>query len=223
MKIVHKGFNLIMSLSENQVTVLSVENVHAYTEILQDIWNQAQGGDGNFILSDKEKMIKISQNVECIFNPFSLKCNDRKIINHLYQQIKEQSDDFFLEKTMKMNTELNQFIDALLMQMPYALKHNQEMDIMNLLKIYDVEFESGAETVLEQIIEYLRVMSKLCRINIYVFVGLKQFLNTEELKELYEFAFYEKISILVVESVHTPLIEGEKGWIIDSDLCIIEL
>lgn len=223
MKIVHKGLNLTMSLSENQVTVLSVENVHVYAEILQDIWNQTQGGDGSFILSDKEKILKISKNVECIFNPFSLKCNDRKIINHLYQQIKEQVDGFFLEETMTINTELNQFIDALLMQMPYALKHNQEMDIMNLLKLYDVEFESNAESILERIIEYLRVMSKLCGINIYVFVGLKQFLRAEELQELYKFAFYEKISIIIVESVHTPLIEGEKGWIIDSDLCIIEL
>ncbi len=223
MKIVHKGLNLTMSLSENQVTVLSVENVHAYAEILQDIWNQTQGGDGSFILSDKEKILKISKNVECIFNPFSLKCNDRKIINHLYQQIKEHVDGFFLEETMTINTELNQFIDALLMQMPYALKHNQEMDIMNLLKLYDVEFESNAESILERIIEYLRVMSKLSGINIYVFVGLKQFLRAEELKELYKFAFYEKISIIIVESIHTTLIEGEKGWIIDSDLCIIEL
>ena len=223
MKIVHKGFNLTMSLNENQVTVLSVENVHAYTEILRDIWNQVQGGDGGFIFSDKEKVIKISKAVDCVFNPFSLKCNDRKIINHLYQQIKEQADSFFLEDTMKMNTQLNQFMDDLLFQIPYALKHNQELDITNLLKLYDVEFECSAETVLEQVIEYLRIMSKICGINIYVFVGLKQFLSTEELKELYKFAFYEKIRILIIEPVHTPLIEGEKGWIIDPDLCIIEL
>lgn len=223
MKIVHQGYNFAIPLNENQIAVLSIENVHAYTEILQDIWNQIQGGDGKFILSDKGKILKISKEVDCIFNPFSLKCNDRKIITRLYQQIKEQADNFFLEETMKMNTNINQFLDALLLQVPYALKHNQELDMVNLLKLYDVGFECSAETVLEQIIEYLRIMNKLCGITVYVFVGLKQYLSSCELKELYKFAFYEKINILIIESIHTPLIEGEKGWIIDSDLCIIEL
>lgn len=223
MKIVHRGYNLAFSIEENQVIVLSVENPRAYAELLQDIWNQSQGGEGGFILSEKEKVLKISKEVECIFNPFALECNDRKIVTHLYQQMKEQADNFLMEETMQINTEINRFLDTLIFQIPFVLKHNQEFDILNLFKLYEVKFDSDVDTVLERIIEYLRVMSKICGIVLYVFVGLKHYLNPNELNELYQFAFYEKIKLILLESIHLPLNEGEKGWIIDADLCIIEL
>lgn len=223
MKIVHRGYNLAFSIEENQVIVLSVENTRAYAELLQDIWNQSQGGEGGFILSEKEKVLKISKEVECIFNPFALECNDRKLVTHLYQQMKEQADNFLMEETMQINTEINRFLDTLIFQIPFVLKHNQEFDILNLFKLYEVKFDSDVDTVLERIIEYLRVMSKICGIVLYVFVGLKHYLNPNELNELYQFAFYEKIKLILLESIHLPLNEGEKGWIIDADLCIIEL
>lgn len=223
MKIVHRGYNLAFSIEENQVIVLSVENTRAYAELLQDIWNQSQGGEGGFILSEKEKVLKISKEVECIFNPFALECNDRKLVTHLYQQMKERADNFLMEETMQINTEINRFLDTLIFQIPFVLKHNQEFDILNLFKLYEVKFDSDADTVLERIIEYLRVMSKICGIVLYVFVGLKHYLNPNELNELYQFAFYEKIKLILLEPIHLPLNKGEKGWIIDADLCIIEL
>ena len=47
--------------------------------------------------------------------------------------------------------------------------------------------------------------------------------SKEELKYLYEFAVYEKINIIVIESIQSEALIGEKGWILDKDLCIIEL
>ena len=50
MKLVHTKYDLTLEVKENVVTVLSVENPKAYSEILGDIWNQANGGEGAFIL-----------------------------------------------------------------------------------------------------------------------------------------------------------------------------
>lgn len=212
-----------MHLGENQVAVLTIENAKAYSDILQDIWNQIQGKEGQVIFSEQEKMLKLSTAVECIFNPFSLCCNDKKILNKLYQEIKKQSDIFLQEKVMTLNARINTFLDDLLQQTPYALKYNQDMDILGLLKLYNVEWDCVGESVLEQMIEYLRVMNRVCNVKHYIFVGLKQYLTSKELSELYEFVFYEKISLCIIQSVYSPLISGERGWIIDEDLCIIAL
>lgn len=56
-----------------------------------------------------------------------------------------------------------------------------------------------------------------------VFIGLKQYLTTDELKQLYEFVYYEKINLIIIESFHSPHIHGEKCWLLDKDLCIIDL
>ena len=66
-------------------------------------------------------------------------------------------------------------------------------------------------------------MSQICHIRSFVCVNLKSFFSKEELKYLYEFAVYEKINIIVIESIQSEALIGEKGWILDKDLCIIEL
>lgn len=223
MKLIHTGYDLTMELKENQINVLSIENRMAYSEILRDMWNQVQGWEGCFILSDKEKQLKISKEMECIFNPFSLNCNDRKILNKLYQEIKEQLDSFQLEEAMVLNANINKFLDGLLMKIPYALKYNPDFDLAGLLKLYNLEVEGSGETVLERIVEYLRVMSKVCGVHNYFFVGLKQYLSEEELEKLYEFIFYEKINLILAEAIQPSLLSVEKCWIIDKDLCIIEI
>lgn len=223
MKLIYTEYNLEIELYENQVIVLSVENSESYSKLLRDMWGQTQGKEGKWVLLDKEKKLKLSKELECIFNPFSLNCNDRRILTKLYLEIKQQSDIFFQEETMLLNTDINQFLDKLLLQMPYALKYSSDLELSDLLKIYKVEIEYGEETILEQIVEYLRVMKKICRVNNYVFVGLKQYLTVSELEKLYEYVFYEKINLIIIESIHIPLIDGEKGWIIDKDLCIIDL
>lgn len=223
MKLIHTGYGLEMEIKENQVLVLFIENRKAYCQLMQDLWNQVQGQEGNFILSDKMKQLKISREMECIFNPFSLNCNDRKIMNKLYQEVKEQADSLFQEESAKLNGEINCYLEHLLMQMLYALKYDVDFDAIGLYKLYHVEIDFSGETLLERIMEYLRVLSKICGVTIYAFVGLKQYLSEEELDQLYKFLFYEKINLVIIESLQMPLIYAEKGWILDEDLCIIEL
>ncbi len=223
MRLIHKDFNLEIELMENQISVLSIENKKVYTEVLKDLWNQTQGQDGRFILSEKDKQLKISKEMECIFNPFCLDCNDRKILNRLYQEMRDQADSYCQQEAIKLNTEINRFLDHLLMLMPYALDYNANLDVSGLFKLYTVEVQSQGETLLQRMTEYLRVMSKIGGVDNYIFVGLKQYLTVEELENLYEFVFYEKINLILVEAVQSPAISGEKGWIIDSDLCIIDL
>lgn len=43
------------------------------------------------------------------------------------------------------------------------------------------------------------------------------------MEQLYEFVFYEKIYLISIESIFIKRLEGEKCWILDKDLCIIEM
>ena len=72
MKLVYPCYQLDIVLEENKIIVLSIENPSAYSVLLQDIWNQIQGENGGFCLSDKDKVKNIAKEVECIFNPFEL-------------------------------------------------------------------------------------------------------------------------------------------------------
>lgn len=223
MKLVYPEYQLEVSLRENQITILTIENPRAYARVLSDLWNQTQGAEGGFILSECEKILSISRELECIFNPFALDCNDKKVIHKLYQELKEQAEENLLLETTEINREIILYLQKLLVQVPYALNYEVDLELPALLKIYDVKVDSIGTGMLEKLVEYMKVLNQICHMRIFVFVGLKQYLTREELEKLYEFVFYEKIILCIVEAVQTPRINGEKNWLLDKDLCIIEL
>lgn len=223
MKLVYPEYQLELPLRENQITVLSVENPKIYAELTGDLWRQSQGEEGVFILSDKEKIIPISKELACIFNPFSLECNDKKVINKLYGELKEQAEENLSCESAKINRDILDYLDKVLMQVPYSLEYDVDLDFISLLKIYGVKIENLSGTLLEKIVEYIKVLNRICHVKIFAFIGLKQYLTVNELEQLYEFVFYEKISLVIVEPVHTECIPGEKCWLFDCDFCIIEL
>lgn len=223
MKLVDTYYNFELNMVENQITVLSVENPTAYTKLVGDLWHQINGEEGSFILSDGEKLKNISKDVECIFNPFLLDCNNKKIITRLYQELKTQSDNILQEETAKLNCDIIGYLEKLVMTVPYNLKFNCDMDIAAILKMYGVEIDNQADSVLENIVAYMKIVSQICGIKTFVAVDIKHYLTSEELLELYEAMFYEKINLIIIEPVHTDKLDNEKCWIIDKDLCIIDL
>jgi CRISPR-associated protein Csn2 len=223
MNLAYPSYNVMLTLCENKITVLSIENPQAYSKILSDIWNQCQGGDGEFILSHHATIKSISKEIACIFNPFVLNSGDKKILNKLYSILQEQTNEWLIHESASLNRNIIDFFDKLSQHVPYALEYNLNLDIVNLFKSYDVKPENFGESLLERIVEYLRIQSQLCNLKIFVFISLKQYLTTDELKLLYEFVFYEKIHLIIIEPIHSPQIYGEKGCIIDKDLCIIDV
>lgn len=222
MKFIYSPYQLEIEIQEQQITVLTIENPKAYSEILSDLWNQIEGMEGELILSENEKVKKISKDVDLVFNPFSLDCNNRKVLTKLYQELKGITSENLLSESVEINKQILEYLEKVIVQVPYSLDYEVDFDVTNLLKIYAVRVNSLAENLLEKIVEYIKVMHRICNIQIFIFVGLKQYMTVNELKQLYEFIFYEHISMIILGPVFTKTVDGEKGWILDSDLCIIE-
>lgn len=59
MKLVNTLYDLEFDLIENQILVLSIENHLVYSNILETLWKQYKGENGDFILSDESKELKL--------------------------------------------------------------------------------------------------------------------------------------------------------------------
>lgn len=91
------------------------------------------------------------------------------------------------------------------------------------MKSISIEINDYADSLLEKIIQYIKLMNQICGVEIFVIPNLKTYFSIEEIIQFYEFSIYNKIYLIVLESIQTPHIESEKGWIIDEDVCIIEI
>ena len=79
------------------------------------------------------------------------------------------------------------------------------------------------DTMLECIVEYLKIVHELLGQTVFVFLNLKLFLTKEELKRLYQECFYRKIQLILIEAVYQEKSEEENVCVIDKDRCIIYL
>ena len=150
MKLVNTLYNLEFDLMENQILVLSIENHLAYRNILEELWKQYKGETGNFILSDGDKELKMSQRIECIYNIFNINTNDRKIISKLYQELTYQNDALLQEESIRFKQELMEYFDKLISTVPYNLKYNFEVDLSSLMKAISVETDVECDSLLEK-------------------------------------------------------------------------
>lgn len=106
---------------------------------------------------------------------------------------------------------------------PYNLKYNFDTDLITLMKAISLENAQDAETTIEKLIQYIKLMHEICMIDIFVIPNLKYYFSSEDIKQFYQFIIYSKIHLIIIESHRTPAINDEKSWIIDKDMCIIEL
>lgn len=218
MRLLHSELNIDIAFRENEVIVLTVENPQSFSRLLSDLWRQINGELGDFVLSEADKIYKLSKELEVIFNPFALSCNDKKIISRLYQQLNTFAEIDLYEKTSELNGTVINYMDMLTNIVPYPLQYHLDIDISALLKAYKVEVNVSANSLVEQVIEYIRIAHQICNINIFVFVNLKQYFSEEEILSLYEFLFYEKIYFLVIEGMFLKKYLYERCLILYRDL-----
>lgn len=221
MKLINNEYQLNIDLLENMINVLIIENNDIFSSLVYDLWTQCNGNEGSWMLVDNIKQLTLSKNLICIINPFQINLNEKRIITDLYHEIKLISDESLILDESKLNTEIIDFLDKVISLVPYSIAYKSEFDFVNLMKIYDLKIDDCYETLLEKIVEYIKLMNRVCHINIVVFVGIKQYLNSNEILYLYEFSMYEKVHLILIENHQYELLNFEKLSIIDKDLCII--
>lgn len=210
-------------IEENTVVELIVEAPNIMADICEDIHNQMQGYEGRIVLSENEKVLKLSKYADTLWNPFAIDCNDRKIVNKIYQDINEVAMDEYYEATSNINSRIVEYLDILTNSMVYDLDYDLQLDIVGLCKLYRIGIQKDDATLANKIINYMRTYSKVLGIKFFILMNIKMYLSKEELQEIYKFANYEKIVLFLISGTQLWRSDEEKAYICDKDMCIIDV
>lgn len=182
--------------------------------------NQCNGNDGDFLLSE-EKTLKIDKLMCTIINPFSIDFNNKKIISALYNNLAQNANDFIEEKA-KINASIIALLDDIIDKEDYPnIDYTLDFSWNDLFKIYNIKINDVPETLLICLIEYLKVLINYCGIKVVGFINIKSYLSEEEILELYTYASYNKIQLILIESTERTILPNEIVHIVDADKCII--
>lgn len=223
MKVIYSKYSIELALEENQVNSLIIENPIIMCEVVRDLMSQMKGENGDWILSEEDNMLPFLKNCVFIDNPFVINSNEKRILTKLYKELADQVKNLMYEEYMQLTSATFSFLEQLFTTVPYHLDMELEVDVSTMLKAYDVKLASDCVEPLEMLIDYLRAISSICGIRVVWLLNLKQFLSKEQMEQLYEFCFYEKIYLINIEGQQKYLLPQEKSVIIDEGLCLIEL
>ena len=150
-----------------------------------------------------------------------LDINNGKVIKGLYENIEKLSngEEWYI-KTQKFKVELNNFLENLFYGIDFPLNHDYDFDLSKILKAVECKFDIDQKTFAEKLIDYFSITRDFCGVKLFVLVNLKSYINEKELLDIYEYVFYNKIALLLIENQDRKRFSDvEEIIVIDQDLC----
>lgn len=135
-------------------------------------------------------------------------------MKYLNENISDVDKDILLKQ-------YNKFISSyykVLNDIDIPLSINNDTNIDNIVKTLKISIETKSD-LLDNLLLLIDIEKNLSMKNVLIFVNLKQYLNKEELVELYKYSMYNQVNIVLIDSQSYGVkLEYEKKLIIDQDL-----
>lgn len=216
------GFENKIYFKENAVNILEIYNQKLFSNFISYINEQSNGGteeDNKIVLMDEEKRLKIDKMVYVLTDLFNIDFNSKKIINKIYnmlnQNIKNRQDNE-IENTI---LQLRHYLVEEINEIPFEFNINSEIEMLDLLKAFNVKIDSSCYTTMVEKIEFvINILASLKIARVLVIPNLKTYVNEDELLEIYKYSIYNNINLLVIENRHSEkLLKYEQKNIIDEN------
>lgn len=222
MKLIERELGIEIEIKENIVSVLVIENVNLRLSIIEELYLQMFGKEGSWLLAENEKTYELSKYAELILEPFSLQLNSKKVKAKLHQEMKMIAEDFFYSQGLEIHSQICSYLEMMMEKIPYPVQYQNEWNILELLKWYNVELVDEGVDACEKLFNYIKLMNQVCGTVIFIMVNIKQYLSEIQLLELYKLARYSKIQLILIEfNMDHERIESEEVHILDKDHCLI--
>lgn len=223
MKLVNVKYNLNIDIKENEITVLILEKPEIRYQIVKELYYQGLGLDGSFVLSENDKIQKLSQKMEFILEPFSLDENGRKVLSQLYQEMELCCEEEFIEEKAEISAKILELMEKISIKMPYNITSSIDVSFAELCKIYNVKLESESDSFMDKMVSYIQVMNQLCGRRLFCFLNISHYMNEEQWKYFVEYIKYQKVYALFIEFYQSDVKHVDTVCIVDADYCIIDL
>lgn len=223
MKLVHPDLERQITIQEGTICEWIIELPAVFSKYVEELYFQAEGKDGRFVLSEGDKEIDIAKYVEVIVNPFAVNINDKKILNKLYAELMQiaYGEDVY-QATLKIQGELQSYFLQIEQECAYMLEMGrEEIDMLSIFKAMDVKLESYAENFWENINQYIKIQAELMKRKLIVLVNISSYISKEQMTELVQTALYHEMFILFVENKQVDFSKEIQSYIIDCDRCEI--
>ncbi len=213
-----RGIETPVEFRQELISVLEIENKTLFKNLILDLVKNVQSISTPVNLIKDSNVISID-NYEIITDVFNL--NENYINSKIIKFLNSEFDKSEYNKIIFNNIEqLKQNFLLYLDDFPLELCYNDNITFLDLLKDFSpkINYETSNNYV-NLLNNYLKAIKTLKLADLIIFVDIKRFLTNKEIMQFYENAFILDLSILLIESRPSDLIQGHEWKLnIDEDL-----
>ena len=210
MKLVLSGLETPIEIASGCATTLQVENQALFARIARSL----ECADGRFALEpftiwEKEKELRPASSLLLVSDILHLPWDDRALMGEVVKRLERE---FLEDEDLRRVVEaMDSSLSTKLLELGFGMNSDYgfglEWDLKRYLKFrgFGIDY-TGAESLLDNVINFLSLaLDAGCRKAI-AFVNLKTFLTENDLKALFDFIFYSNLNVLLLESKQDEMV-----------------
>lgn len=222
MKLVHPEWEKQIVFDFKRVPLVSIENPTYYYQVVEGLYQQTEGKEGAFVLSDDGEILDFRKHVQLLVSPWTMDFSTTAVTKRLCNRLQEEanSEQHYMQ-TKEVMQHILRYLQELEQELPIPLTYDWNPDVANLFKAVHVQVDTSDLNVMEKMIEYMKLWTELFGKTCFIFNQFRTYLPKSMRKEFYTCSMEEEIPFLLLEGACHDTIEEESCLIIDEDLCQI--
>ena len=220
MRLSIKYIDNVITFDNRYINCLEIENKSYFYKIVNDINNISVGNviEDVVFTDDEYKELNLSNKINIIFDYFNFDFNSKKIISIINKKVNENISINDKGNLSKLYNKIRKIYLPILNDMDLNIDINNDFDLDLMIKLLNITIKSK-DNLLDNLFLLIDIEKELNINKIIVFINLKQYLNKNELIELYKYLLYNNVVVLLIDSQSYGICnEYEKKIIIDEEL-----
>lgn len=221
MKIVTDLFDGTIVVDEDMVTSFVIENQRMFRAFLTELHAELNGDDTGFVLSDDDRIIKVSAKAEIIstFVPFFI--NEKRLLNKICSMVEKEalSEEYFGD-TMKLLAELERYMGRLTDALPCSVSFDT-ITVSSLVKMCGISIDDDSESEIERVFNHLMLVRELLGDKLFVLVNMRTYFDDDDMQRFINTVVVHKLYVLLIDGYAYDKLDNMRQVVLDRDLCLI--
>ena len=220
MKLKVNYFDNFIDIFNNNITTIEILNKKYFYRLIKDLMEVEIGiPTEDIIFSNNNEIINLSGKINIITDYFQFNFDSKKYNNFITKYVANSINDNGKNSIIKNLKNLNLSIKKELNKFDLPLSISNEETFENIIKSFKIVINNIDNDLLENLLLIIDIEKTFKINNIIVFVNLKQLLTNDELVELYKYAIYNEIKLIMIDSnYYENKLNYENKLIINDDL-----
>lgn len=221
MKFSYPEIETVFSFDEGRFPSLVVENPCLFYRVVDDLYNQVCGEEGQCVLSEDDEVLPIAGNLELLTNFFPFEINQKNLLNKIIAKLERHSSTVdYYERSQLLLSQIEKFIYDLAYENDFELELPR-LSIGSLLKASGIRLKEEYPSLIEKLLVYMDLMVSNGFSCVFVLVNLRSFVDDKTMELFTDSCCRKGCNIFLIDNREYAKLSREDRTVVDSDLCEI--